>query len=60
MSADGTLAAYKKFRHPNIIRCLDSVVVQDKEGEGKIIYLFLPYYKNGTVQGIIASNAVRL
>ncbi|GAA5974275.1 hypothetical protein JCM11641_006706 [Rhodosporidiobolus odoratus] len=48
--------AYKRFRHPNIIRCLDSVVVQDNEGDGKIIYLFLPYYKNGTVQHIISSN----
>lgn len=52
--------ASRKFRHPNIIRCLDSCVVQDKEGDGKIIYLFLPYYKNGTVQGIIAANAVTL
>lgn len=52
------VAAYKKFRHANIIRCLDSCVVQDTEGEGKIIYLFLPYYKNGTIQGVIAANAV--
>lgn len=29
--------AYRRFRHPNIIRCLDSCVVQDKDGEGKII-----------------------
>lgn len=51
--------AYRRFRHPHIIRCLDSCVVQDAEaGGGKIIYLFLPYYKNGTVQGIIAANAV--
>ncbi|GAA5945916.1 hypothetical protein JCM10213_006179 [Rhodosporidiobolus nylandii] len=48
--------AYKRFRHPNIIRCLDSVVVQDPEGDGKVIYLFLPYYKNGTVQNIISAN----
>lgn len=48
--------AYKRFRHPSIIRCLDSCVVQ--EGEGKIIYLFLPYYKNGTIQHIINTNAV--
>ncbi|GAA5919962.1 hypothetical protein JCM6882_005940 [Rhodosporidiobolus microsporus] len=50
--------AYKRFRHPNIIRCLDSVVTQDSEGEGKVIYLFLPYYKNGTVQRIIEENAL--
>lgn len=40
--------AYKRFRHPNIIRCLDSCVVQDKDEDGKVIYLFLPYYKEGT------------
>ncbi|ORY77653.1 kinase-like domain-containing protein [Leucosporidium creatinivorum] len=50
--------AYKRFRHPNIIRCLDSCVVQDKDEDGKVIYLFLPYYKNGTVQHIISANAV--
>ncbi|GAA5876027.1 hypothetical protein JCM8547_003534 [Rhodosporidiobolus lusitaniae] len=50
--------AYKRFRHPNIIRCLDSTVVQDPDGEGKVIYLFLPYYKNGTVQNIIEQNAL--
>ncbi|WWD15942.1 hypothetical protein CI109_100366 [Kwoniella shandongensis] len=31
--------AYRRFRHPNIIRILDSAVVQDEGGEGKIIYL---------------------
>ncbi|GAA6025597.1 hypothetical protein JCM11491_004771 [Sporobolomyces phaffii] len=50
--------AYKRFRHPNIIRCLDSCVVQDREGDGKIIYLFLPYYKNATVQHVITSHHV--
>ncbi|GAA5853877.1 hypothetical protein JCM5353_003719 [Sporobolomyces roseus] len=50
--------AYKRFRHPNIIRCLDSCLVQDREGDGKIIYLFLPYYKNATVQHIISSHLV--
>ncbi|GJN93687.1 hypothetical protein Rhopal_006744-T1 [Rhodotorula paludigena] len=50
--------AYKRFRHPNIIRCLDSVVTQDRESDGKVIYLFLPYYKNGTVQNVISANAV--
>lgn len=47
--ADGT--AYKRFRHPNIIRCLDSCVLQDKDDDGaKIIYLFLPFYQHGTVR----------
>jgi serine/threonine kinase 16 len=32
-------------RHKNIIRILDSAVVQDPEGDGKIVYLFLPLYK---------------
>ncbi|KAI5476405.1 serine/threonine-protein kinase [Pseudohyphozyma bogoriensis] len=51
--------AYKRFRHPNIIRCLDSCIIQDGQEEGgKIIYLFLPYYKNGTVQHVISDNAV--
>ncbi|KAK6902962.1 hypothetical protein I203_108223 [Kwoniella mangroviensis CBS 8507] len=31
--------AYRRFRHPNIIKILDSAVVQDEGGEGKIIYL---------------------
>ncbi|KAK4049253.1 Serine/threonine-protein kinase env7 [Microbotryomycetes sp. JL221] len=51
--------AYKRFKHPNIIRCLDSCVVQDKDDQGgKVIYLFLPFYKNGTVQHTISANAV--
>ncbi|KAG6828541.1 hypothetical protein H0H92_007619 [Tricholoma furcatifolium] len=37
--------AYRRFKHPNIIRLLDSAVVQDPEGDGKIVYLFLPLYK---------------
>jgi hypothetical protein len=37
--------AYRRFKHPNIIRILDSAVVQDPEGEGQIVYLFLPLYK---------------
>ena len=47
--------AYKRFRHPNCIRCLDSAVVQ--ESDGKIIYLFLPYYKRGNIQDAIAGHA---
>ncbi|KAJ3993471.1 Pkinase-domain-containing protein [Lentinula boryana] len=37
--------AYRRFRHPNIIRILDSAVVQDDDGEGKVVYLFLPLYQ---------------
>lgn len=47
-SALGSGAAYKRFRHPNIIRCLDSCVLQDPEEDCKVIYLFLPFYNNGT------------
>ncbi|KAG6333022.1 hypothetical protein ID866_6066 [Astraeus odoratus] len=50
--------AYRRFRHPNIIRILDSAVVQDPEGEGQIVYLFLPLYKRGNVQDAINSNVV--
>ncbi|WWC90008.1 uncharacterized protein L201_004938 [Kwoniella dendrophila CBS 6074] len=31
--------AYRRFRHQNIIKIIDSAVVQDEGGEGKIIYL---------------------
>jgi serine/threonine kinase 16 len=31
------IEAYRRFRHPNIIKILDSAVVQ--EGDGKIVYL---------------------
>ncbi|KIJ52504.1 hypothetical protein M422DRAFT_223049 [Sphaerobolus stellatus SS14] len=50
--------AYRRFRHPNIIRILDSAVVQDKDGEGKIVYLFLPLYKRGNLQDAINRNLV--
>ncbi|KAL4064365.1 protein kinase [Scleroderma citrinum] len=50
--------AYRRFRHANIIRILDSAVVQDPEGEGQIVYLFLPLYKRGNVQDAINSNIV--
>ncbi|KAH7930166.1 protein kinase [Leucogyrophana mollusca] len=50
--------AYRRFKHPNIIRILDSAVVQDPEGEGKIVYLFLPLYKRGNLQDAINANVV--
>jgi serine/threonine kinase 16 len=31
------IEAYRRFKHPNIIKIIESAVVQ--EGEGKIIYL---------------------
>ncbi|KAH9819725.1 kinase-like domain-containing protein [Melampsora americana] len=49
--------AYKRFRHPNIIRCLDSCVIQDKDGDGKIVYLFLPYYSRGNLQDLITISS---
>ncbi|KAG6851130.1 hypothetical protein H0H93_001010 [Arthromyces matolae] len=59
--------AYRRFKHPNIIRILDSAVVQDPEGDGKIVYLFLPLYKTsfidlnlqrGNLQDAINANVV--
>ncbi|ODO11615.1 hypothetical protein I350_00397 [Cryptococcus amylolentus CBS 6273] len=50
--------AYRRFRHPNIIRILDSAVVQEESGEGKIIYLFLPYFSRGNLQDAMNTAAV--
>ncbi|RDB25751.1 Serine/threonine-protein kinase ENV7 [Hypsizygus marmoreus] len=50
--------AYRRFKHPNIIRILDSAVVQDPEGDGKIVYLFLPLYRRGNLQDAINANVV--
>ncbi|KAK7033383.1 Pkinase-domain-containing protein [Favolaschia claudopus] len=50
--------AMRRFRHPNIIRILDSAVVQDPDGDGKIVYLFLPLYKRGNIQDAINANVV--
>jgi serine/threonine kinase 16 len=47
------VAAYRRFKHPNIIRLYDSAVLQDSDGEGKIVYLFLPIYKRGNLQDAI-------
>ncbi|KAG9315020.1 other/NAK protein kinase [Chiua virens] len=49
--------AYRRFKHPNIIRILDSAVVQDPEGEGRIVYLFLPLYKTSVETSKTAINA---
>lgn len=50
--------AYRRFKHPNIIRILDSAVVQDPSGDGQIVYLFLPLYKRGNLQDAINSNLI--
>ncbi|KIY64992.1 Pkinase-domain-containing protein [Cylindrobasidium torrendii FP15055 ss-10] len=50
--------AYRRFKHPNIIRILDSAAVQDPDGDGKIVYLFLPLYKKGNVQDAINTHVV--
>ncbi|KAF9560723.1 other/NAK protein kinase [Agrocybe pediades] len=50
--------AYRRFKHPNIIRIMDSAVVQDPDGEGQIVYLFLPLYKRGNLQDAINANLV--
>ncbi|KAK9675297.1 Serine/threonine-protein kinase env7 [Basidiobolus ranarum] len=46
---------YKLFSHPNIIRVMDNCVLQEKNGD-KTVYIFLPYYKNGTLQDIMSTN----
>lgn len=33
------IEAYRRFRHPNIIKLFDSAVVQDESADGKIIYM---------------------
>ncbi|THH31424.1 hypothetical protein EUX98_g2733 [Antrodiella citrinella] len=50
--------AYRRFKHPNIIRILDSAVVQDPSGDGQIVYLFLPLYKRGNLQDAINANVI--
>ncbi|KAH8117862.1 other/NAK protein kinase [Phellopilus nigrolimitatus] len=50
--------AYRRFKHPNIIRILDSAVVQDVDGDGKIVYLFLPLYKRGNFQDAINAHLI--
>ncbi|KDQ19325.1 hypothetical protein BOTBODRAFT_184376 [Botryobasidium botryosum FD-172 SS1] len=50
--------AYRKFKHPNIIRILDSAVVQDRDGDGQIVYLFLPLYSRGNLQDKINTAAI--
>jgi len=50
--------AYRKFKHPNIIRILDSAVVQDRDGDGQIVYLFLPLYQRGNLQDKINTAAI--
>ncbi|PVG04362.1 Pkinase-domain-containing protein [Serendipita vermifera] len=52
------IEAYRRFKHPNIIRIYDSSVVQDPSGDGKIVYLFLPLYKRGNLQDAINANTV--
>ncbi|KAF9813515.1 hypothetical protein IEO21_05552 [Rhodonia placenta] len=50
--------AYRRFKHPNIIRILDSAVVQDPNGDGQVVYLFLPLYKRGNLQDAINGNSI--
>ncbi|KAG9286470.1 hypothetical protein G9A89_014636 [Geosiphon pyriformis] len=43
---------YRLFQHENIIQVIDTCVVQDRDS-GKIVYIFLPYYKRGNLQDAI-------
>ncbi|CAJ0767981.1 17139_t:CDS:2 [Entrophospora sp. SA101] len=46
---------YKLFQHENIIKVVDTCIVKDKDGS-RIVYIFLPYYKNGNLQDLINKN----
>ncbi|CAG8579726.1 13617_t:CDS:2 [Dentiscutata erythropus] len=48
---------YRLFQHDNIIKVIDSCVVPDKDSS-KIVYIFLPYYKNGNLQDAINKNSL--
>ncbi|KAL1922421.1 uncharacterized protein VTP21DRAFT_9960 [Calcarisporiella thermophila] len=48
---------YRMFNHPNIIRVLDTCVVQDKDGS-KVVYIFMPYFKRGNIQDAINNHLV--
>ncbi|KAF0553302.1 kinase-like protein [Gigaspora margarita] len=48
---------YRLFQHENIIKVIDSCVVPDKDNS-KIVYIFLPYYKNGNLQDAINKNSL--
>ncbi|KAG9038734.1 hypothetical protein FS837_001194 [Tulasnella sp. UAMH 9824] len=52
--------ALKKIRCPTGQEGVkeDSAVMDDRDGEGKIVYLFLPYYRRGNLQDIINSNSI--
>lgn len=65
--------AMRRFRSPNIIRILDSAVVQETDhssgfgnlpegqgggSDGRTVYLFLPYYPLGNIQDAINRHAV--
>ncbi|KAH9945350.1 Pkinase-domain-containing protein [Epithele typhae] len=50
--------AYRRFKHPNIIHIMDSAVVQDPNGDGQVVYLFLPLYKRGNLQDAINANSI--
>ncbi|KAL7413919.1 kinase-like domain-containing protein [Mrakia frigida] len=52
------IEAYRRFRSENIIRILDSAVLQDESGEGKIIWVFLPFYERGNLQDLITRSSL--
>lgn len=51
LSAMKEVNLYDLFRHPSIIRCEDYITVQSVEG--KVVYILLPYYKQGNLQDLI-------
>ncbi|SMN21547.1 similar to Saccharomyces cerevisiae YPL236C Putative protein of unknown function [Maudiozyma saulgeensis] len=46
---------YKIFQNPHIVSCVDSQIIQGKDGS-KTIYILLPYFKYGSIQETINRN----
>ncbi|KAH7098475.1 other/NAK protein kinase [Auriculariales sp. MPI-PUGE-AT-0066] len=57
--AQREVAAHRRFKHANIMRILDSAVIQDPAGDGKIVYLFLPYFRRGNLFDAVTAHVVR-
>ena len=65
--------AMNRFRGPNVIRACDTAVVRDdarasvlgnvpthdeESGQGRVVYILLPYYANGNLQDAINAHVI--
>lgn len=65
--------AMHRFRGPNVIRAYDAAVVRDdarasvlgnvpvndeESGQGRVVYILLPYYANGNLQDAINAHVI--